>query len=507
MTLSSTLTTFFVLGWKRFSRSTYFRQRLVARIFAILMGLYFLGNLVFIGYFLDSVIKELYPEQNIPHLINRYVFHFFGILLLSRFFIQKLPTVQLSPYLHLPVKKSNLVLSYLLLYLLNGFNHIPMIIAIPYWAKIVLPEFGFAAGMFWLLGFALLALALNFFVLKIKMLLFHRPGVFLGLMALLAGSAWLEHTAGTMLIASASSWLFDGLLNGSPSSLCVPFLLFLWSAASAYFSLRRQLYGDHGAAPRRRNSSLFQLNFFDHSQTWRLLFALEFKQISRNKVLKVLWIMGLIYGVAGLALNVLTRDRLVFHSGMAFLFYIPLGSIFIFQYAVSAFSSEGKYFDGLLSRNIEFIEYIDAKLLLVSLWGIGFYILNLALFYWISPLLRGLLSALFIHLNGLLTFVGVYHALDNTKSIKINGSIWDTSAAQGKFSHILLRLLLMAYPVIVLFLINGEKLTLNDNGFLSFGLISVPGVLSLLMLPFWRKVLLKKFNAKKYRMAEGFRQK
>jgi len=112
-----------------------------------------------------------------------------------------------------------------------------------------------------------------------------------------------------------------------------------------------------------------------------------------------------------------------------------------------------------------------------------------------------------VHFVGLLIFICIYQALDNSKSIKINGSILDTSAMQGKFSHVLLRLLLMAYPAIVLFLINGEKITLNENGFLSFGLIGAPGVLSLFMVSFWRKALFKKFKAKKYSMAEGFRQK
>lgn len=507
MTFATTLKTLLYLRWKRFVRSSYFRLNLVTRIFVGLMGLYLLFNFIFVGYILDVIVRSIHPEQETTRLINQYIFYFFGILFVVRMLLQKLPSAQLSPCLHLPFRKSNLVFSYLSLYLLNGLNHIPILMTVPYWLKAIVPQYSLQSSLLWLIGFCFVAFSLNFLVLRTKILLVDRTGRFLFLIAFLAGIAWLDHTMEAGLLVSASSWLFEGLLNRSALYFLVPASLVLLSAASAYSTVRRHLSLDHGSVQKRERLRLIR---FDTSYTAEPLFALlslEWKLLTRNKTTRALLIAGLINLVLGLFLIVNASHRAFVKPTMGVFCLLPLGAFLILPYSASVFSSEGRYFDGILARNISFVRYVDTKLLFVAILALLIFALNLTVFYLTSEILRWLLSALFFHVLGVVALTGIYHALYNTKAARINGSLWEVNSFQGKVVHFILRLLLVYYPTALLYLVYEEDVTINDKFFPVMSMIGIPGLMSLLMIMFWRKAMTKKLSERKYIMAEGFRKK
>mgnify|MGYP007073249452 CR=1 FL=1 len=166
------------LRWKQFARAPQFGQRLAVRILMGLFGIYLLLNLLFVGYFLPRILAKTHPDANIAELVNSYILHLFLGLLVMRYFIQKMPVAQMQAFLTLPVRKSRLVLAYLGMLGLHGFNYVPIILALPLWVQSMLPVYPLSGSLFWLTGILLLSLASAALVLLVKMFAFDRPLVF-----------------------------------------------------------------------------------------------------------------------------------------------------------------------------------------------------------------------------------------------------------------------------------------------------------------------------------------
>jgi hypothetical protein len=120
---------------KRFFRSAAFTQKIIGRIFLFLFLIYFAGLFYFLGYNLDSILNKIYPNKPTHFIINKYILSFMLIFMAARFFMQKLPKVNLTPYFHLPISKNKLTLVYLLFFFFKFQNFFHLFIILPYWVK------------------------------------------------------------------------------------------------------------------------------------------------------------------------------------------------------------------------------------------------------------------------------------------------------------------------------------------------------------------------------------
>ena len=100
---------FLKLEWKQYFRSSHWQKGIALKIIMGFFVLYFLVVFLAIGIGGFFVLKKEFPESDPLQLVNSYLL--FAVLadLLLRYFMQKLPIMNIKPLLILPIKKNILV--------------------------------------------------------------------------------------------------------------------------------------------------------------------------------------------------------------------------------------------------------------------------------------------------------------------------------------------------------------------------------------------------------------
>ncbi|MFH0991564.1 MAG: DUF5687 family protein [bacterium] len=167
-------------------------------------------------------------------------------------------------------------------------------------------------------------------------------------------------------------------------------------------------------------------------------------------------------------------------------------------YGQFMFSWESAYFDLLISRPVNFWNYLYAKFLLLQIFGVICLLIN-GFTAFISWKLLAINATLMLYNAGVNVFALIGWSMLARKRLDLNASIVST---QGKGSSQFLTILPMfILPVVVYLLLN--RLGFGEWTLFIFGIL---GVLGLIFQRALLTVILKYFSKQKYKMAAGFRQ-
>ncbi|HHH50567.1 MAG TPA: hypothetical protein ENK52_06280, partial [Saprospiraceae bacterium] len=156
------------LQWKETIRSAFWEKNLVTNILLGLLALYFALNFLVLGIFLDRILLKIFPDSDPFFIFNRFVLYYLLFDLFMRFMIQQFPTISIQPYLHLPIPKKKLFHYLLIKSIPNFFNWVPFLLIIPFFIKVVVPNYGATQNVVWLLAIAGLILNNNFISYYLK---------------------------------------------------------------------------------------------------------------------------------------------------------------------------------------------------------------------------------------------------------------------------------------------------------------------------------------------------
>lgn len=171
---------------------------------------------------------------------------------------------------------------------------------------------------------------------------------------------------------------------------------------------------------------------------------------------------------------------------------------FMLVYGQFIFSWESNYFDWLISRPLNWRQYLDAKFAILLASGVSFYLLNIPLVLLSRDILL-LNTALLLYNLGVNTFVLLAWATFARKRMDLSAS---SISFQGKGgSHFVIILPIMIVPIFVYlpFALTGHP----QRGFIFMAILGVAGLILRQRL---MAMVLKLFNRQKYKMAMGFRQ-
>jgi len=131
-------------------RSVSLSRNLIGGIFMAFLTFIFLASLLIIASALGRILGKVIEAQPVIPFLNTQLLYFFLAEVLYRFFVQKLPLIELRNFLHLPIKRSKI-----LHYLLGRSFFTPLsFIAIICFAPISLthirPAYSLAASVTWL---------------------------------------------------------------------------------------------------------------------------------------------------------------------------------------------------------------------------------------------------------------------------------------------------------------------------------------------------------------------
>lgn len=463
----------------------------------ILSMAFYTGFTLFIlGYAFDAFVYRVFPEEDPVRVVNRFLLAAFISLFFMRFLFQKTPRMKVTPYLHLPISRRRLITFFQISSLFSVHNFYPLIFFIPFWIRFVYPSQLVAGPIFWLISVIGILLGSHFANLVLRGLLKRYQGAFYVLMALFILVVVVDETTGASVIQNMSIFLFSHILAGQFSSFGLVMNVALGLAIGSTVVLNKSITAPRYAGTEKRSAPLNVVVPKKFGLTGKLLY-LELLLMWRNRRPRHYLLVSALFSTMYLILMLAAKSSVDTRAFDALIGLFASGG-FALNYGQLMFSWDSTYFDGLLARDIPMRTFIRAKLILLQLSCVLFFLIALPLFIWLKPELLGLHLAFLVFNAGITTVLVIELATRNRQAVDIekSGSIFNYEGFSIRhwlwfFPTALPPTLLMAamsnQPTTVLFILAGV------------------GLLSLLATEFWTRFFARGLTSRKYQMAQGFR--
>ena len=485
--------TFLIHQSKAFWRSKNTGKSIAMRIVMGILILYLLLNVLVVAFFMDKILEKTFPNQEIIQSFNSLLLYYFIIDLLMRFQMQELPTLAVRPYLHLRIKKNQLINYLSLTSLGTAFNLTPLLLTLPFLIKVILPEYGTAGILAYSIAIIGLTLTNHFFSLWIKrkvnlnaiwMLIFF--GTFLIFVS-------LDFYFKLFSISTLSALIFNSVMSAPLYSL-----IFLLAAGIIYLInyryLRSNLYLEELYSGDNSHKSSTEIPFLGRFGMSGDLAANELKLILRNKRPRSVIMMSLFFMFYGL----IFYNRPDFSYPMTIFCGMFMTGIFIINYGQFMFSWQSAHFDGILVSKVRAKDFFKAKLLLFTMFSTISFLLTIPYVYfgWRVLVIHFIM---FIWNLGVNTLLVLFFANRNYRRIDLSkGSAFNWEGVGA--SQWILSIPLLLGPFIIFLPFN-----LLDYPEIGIAIIGLIGLLFILSREYWVNKLIVKFQEKRYMIAEGFR--
>ena len=486
--------TFIIHQSKAFWRSKNTGKSIAMRVVMGILILYLLLNILVVSFFLDRILEKTYPDQEIIQSFNSFILYYFLMDLLMRFQLQELPTLAVRPYLHLRVKK-NQIINYLSLTSLGtAFNLTPFLLTLPFLIKVVMPEQGPMTFWVLLLSIAGLTLSNHFFSLWLKRKVNLNAVWMLAFLGVLLVLLSLDFYFKFISISDLSARMFNAVVAQPHYSVITP-LIGLGIYLVNYNYLKNNLYLDELYAADNSHKSSTEIPFLGRFGLAGDLTANELKLILRNKRPRSVITISLFFMFYGLLFY--SNPEFTGYSAIVFCGMFMTG-IFIINYGQFMFSWQSAHFDGLLSNKIGVKDFFNSKFLLFNLFSSLCFLLTIPYVYFGWKILI-IHFIMYIWNLGVNTLLVLYFANRNYKRIDLSKSATFNWEGVGASQWILSIPLLLA-PFVIYY-------PLNLLGYPEAGLalIGIIGLTFIITREFWLNKLVANFKIKRYTIAEGFR--
>ena len=490
------ITEFIKLRIRETTRSSAWNKNVIINIVLALCMMYLMVCFLMAGFFLDRLLIKVFPNSDPVELFNRTLLYYFGFELLVRFFMQLNPAMSITPFLHLPVRRSFLMHFLLMRSSINPMNYISFLIFVPFAIRAVVPAYSGAAAFWWLFSLFLTIVIVIYANSYIKRQMVVKPIVSLGcglaLLALIALDIF-----GIFSISAISSSLFGATLK-QPLWILFPIAL----AASVYllnyrFLMARAYSEEIDRTVRKKQVVAVQtLGFMSRFGQIGELMGLELKLILRHKRTKSVFYLAIFFLLYGLLFypNPQFKDSISWAIFVG-IFITGLATLSYGQFIVAW---EGKFFDGILTREGSISDYFRAKYYLLVSFCVVSYVLTTPYAFFGMRILW-IQTICFLFNIGVSALIMLLFAQYNRKRIELSqGSAFNWQGTGA--SQFILMLPIMLLPILIASIFNWVGL--GDWG---LGVLAVLGISGILCHKWILQIICRNFAQTRYAQAEGFR--
>lgn len=488
--------TFLFLEWKSAKRASIWQKNLALNMVIGFFLLLILLYLLLFGIFVGEIIQKLYPGEDPVAVFNGFLIYYFFIDLFIRFMMQSLPEISLESYLHLPIRKSAIIHFMVGRTILNYFNVIPLFIFIPVLFTLIIPQAGSTQAIFWIVALIMLVLANTFLATSLKRIFGTRPFIVF-LFTIMIGAIFVTDHFGLISITKLSKQVFEGIVE-KPIFLLIVGLWLITMYMLHYQFLKAHLFPDEVRVKRQQEVTSSTgnqlLRSFGITGT---IIMLEMKLYWRHKRTRtIIYMLPLFLGY-GLFFYFqpayLEQDFMLFFVGV-----FMTGGMML-NYTNYAFGYESNYFDALLTKNIDFRQYISVKFIIAICISTICWVLTVPyLFFGWHILIVN--TAMFFYNIGILSFILLYFSTFNKKRMDLSKS--STFNYQGIGASNWLAII-PTFLLPVLIQIPFKKMGIPDVGLF---FVAVIGILGLIMNKPLLNLIYINFIKHKYIMSSSFRE-
>jgi hypothetical protein len=454
-----------------------------------------MASFLVLGFMMDKIMMEASPGSDPVQLLNRVLIYYFGLELFIRFLMQSTPAMSISPFLHLPLKRSSLMHLLLARSVINPLNYISFLIFFPFALKAVTAIYSGATACWWLFALFLLIVFVCYINVYIKRQLVVKPVVSLGCGLLFVLLIVLD-VLKIFSLSNVSATLFGAILI-QPLWIIVPLALVVGAYVLNYRFLMFHSYPEEiDRAAAKKQVAVQSLGFMSRFGLIGELIALELKLILRHKRTKSILYMTILFILYGL----MFYPNPVYKNNIGWLVFVGIvvTGMTMLSYGNYIVAWESKFFDGILTREGSLLDYFRAKYYMLVSFCIASYIITTPyVFYGIKILWIQTVCFLFnIGVNSLLI---LWMSKYNRKRMELaKGSAFNwqgTGAAQ--FIYIIPVMLL---PMLIVWMFSWME---QDHW--GLGVLALLGVIGLLCHKWLIQDFSRRFAQSKYAQAEGFR--
>lgn len=483
-----------LLQEKSFFRNSRWRRNWFSGIIFGILALYFLLLAFVLGKHIDVIIGEL--GVNPINTFNYITVWYLLADLLLRSFLQNIPSVQIIPFLRLNIRHFTIINLLLFRSLWNIFNLVPLFIVIPFTLKILLPSIGIWHSMFYFISFLLLILINNY----LAVLIYYLSKINAGFLTIpfLFAAFFMGLQKTNFPIHDLSVSLGKFMIQDNLANFLLLLLVLGGTYALIYKILVNNTYIDtfntkNGATASNQWVWLDEFSKFGEIGTY---ITLELKLLIRNKRPRQALMMIPIMVIYIIIFNLnYAKDNF-----LALILPCVLG-VGTASYGQYLFSWESSYFDGIMARKNNLVNYIKAKYYLMSAVTIIIFIPFFIYFSITGKENVILLSVFLIFTVGVLCLIMIFIGTFNDGRIDLTQNNYFNFQGK-KANQYLLTSVLMILPVGMYSLFS---FLINDTiGKLVIGLM---GLLFIITHEWWlKKIIVPYFISRKYKNLEGYRK-
>lgn len=484
---------FISLEWKAFFRSASFKVNLALKILMIIGMLFMLLYAIGFGIGAYFLIEEFIDPEPLK-IINKFLIFYVLADLVLRYFMQKMPIVNIKPLLYLPLKKNTIVSFGINKTIISFFNIIHGFFFIPF--SIILITKGH--NPINVIGWHLALLGLFYCNNFINIFVNSKDVVFYSILALIAifgALLYFDIFDVTVYVAP----VFQAFYN-LPYLAIIPLVLafVLYKMAFSYF--RKNFYLDAGLAKKVNIAETDNMSWLDRFGSMSTFLKNDIKLITRNKRSKTTVLMSVLFIFYGL----------LFFSGSVKLYNNPFWHIFagifvsggfLFSFGQFVPSWDSAYYPLMMSQNIKCKQYLESKWYLMVIATLFSTVLaSFYLYFGWQAYVAVVVGAIYnIGVNShLVLWGGAY--------IKTPIDLTSNKKAFGDKSSFNLKTMLLIIPKIFLPMVIYAVGHYIQGQILGFVLVTISGVLGFLFKNKVFSIIEKVYKLEKYKTLKAYKQ-
>lgn len=486
---------------KSYWRTPFRGHRAASFALGLLGAAYISAMLVLIGLLFDDVTRNLAGHAPPLTTLANGLLPFGLIYVFVRAVFEHAAAVRLKPYYYLPISSGTMAAFASVLALLSAWNAVP----IAFFATVCIEAFLDGAGLE-AAGLGLCALgvlcATSYVAPMLRSTVADYPLAATGVVAILLAATGLdafspEETTG--VLRGLSDWLFGGAMHGQllPTGAVA---LTIFGTAGGYIQWfqRTRTVDQETQSVSITSSSTILTRLQRWGPAWREA-VMELRLLLRNAQPRPTFFIGLLLVIAVayfLSSSFTTTDLEGLPASTVLMLGMASTSWITIQHGQNIFSWEGSFFDATVSRPVSPAARVNGKWIFLGVSGFLLFLAPL------PSLIMGASAYVLPHTSFFLYNVGVLSpavigaATLNRKALNINERTLSESNVSIERMAVLLPL--VGLPLLPLIFIDGP--------FLQYGVIGGTGIISLVLIPAWRRGLAALYRHRRYTMARGFQE-
>lgn len=400
--------------WKQFFRSSYWQKSIAINILMVFLALYFILVFLLLGIALYPILKKQFPDSDPLIILNGFIFYWFLADLMMRFFLQKLPVMNIKPMLILPIKR-NRILHYVLgKSSLSFFNFLPLFAVIPFGIILIFEDYNITAALVWIILMIICTQIINFLNFIIEAKSAETELSFLPIIVIASVFFGLNYFE----IISFSTLLSNGVtsITSNPVLLLIPGTILAILYYINFVSLRKKLYVDGSLKTKTQTATMTDMTWTRRFGDIAPFLQLDLKLLWRNKRPRssiFILIIGLLYGLFFYP-NPMYNEYVWLYVFVG----IFVTGIFMINFGQFIPAWDSGYYKLLMSQNIKYKEYLHSKYALMIMSSIIMFILSIPYVYFGWKILVVHFAAMIYNL-GVNTYIMLFAGSFNRKKIDL----------------------------------------------------------------------------------------